>query len=269
MTRHEQLVENYENALFELLMEGVIEREGEQIEKENEQLKNDPGFAIPPELDKRCMASIKKACRRRRSGQLGRKAYGVLSKVAVVVLVVLVLFTSAYAAFPNVRASTLNLLIEVSDIATELRFGDAGYTNNEVNGTETPSNSLPGDITTIAGYVIPSSITSNYQLTDKGTDQVGSWASFESTDDALITIDVQHGAGNTVNINTENSVTLETINVDQFQSVVSQQENEVIIAGIADTSNINFVFVTFEGVHFESAVNMIRDFLNENSEGKK
>lgn len=85
----------------------------------------------------------------------------------------------------------------------------------------------------------------------------------------LITIDVQHGAGNTVNINTENSVTLETINVDQFQSVVSQQENEVIIAGIADTSNINFVFVTFEGVHFESAVNMIRDFLNENSEGKK
>ena len=33
MTRHEQLVENYENALFELLMEGVIEREGEQIEK--------------------------------------------------------------------------------------------------------------------------------------------------------------------------------------------------------------------------------------------
>ena len=34
MTRHEQLVENYENALFELLMEGVIEREGEQIEKD-------------------------------------------------------------------------------------------------------------------------------------------------------------------------------------------------------------------------------------------
>ena len=33
MTRHEQLVENYENALFELLMEAVIEREGEQIEK--------------------------------------------------------------------------------------------------------------------------------------------------------------------------------------------------------------------------------------------
>ena len=87
MTRHEQLVENYENALFELLMEGEIEREGEQIEKENEQLKNGPGFSVPPELDKRCMASIKKACRRRRSGQLGRKAYGVLSKVAVVVLV--------------------------------------------------------------------------------------------------------------------------------------------------------------------------------------
>ena len=34
------------------------------------------------------------------------------------------LFTSAYAAFPEVRISTLNLLIEVSDISTELSFVD-------------------------------------------------------------------------------------------------------------------------------------------------
>ena len=72
MTRHEQLVENYENALFELLMEGVIEREGEQIEKENEQLKNGPGFSVPPELDKRCMASIKKACKKYKAGETKR-----------------------------------------------------------------------------------------------------------------------------------------------------------------------------------------------------
>ena len=42
-----------------------------------------------------------------------------------------------------------------------------------------------------------------------------------------------------------------------------------IDGGIADSSKINFILVTFEGVDFESAVVMIADFLNENLEGTK
>ena len=92
---------------------------------------------------------------------------------------------------------------------------------------------------------------------------------FKGADDALITFEVQHGKGNAVNINTENAVNSETINISQFQSVISQQESGVVIGGIADSSKINFILVTFEGVDFESAVVMIADFLNENLEGTK
>ena len=42
-----------------------------------------------------------------------------------------------------------------------------------------------------------------------------------------------------------------------------------VIGGIADSSKINFILVTFEGVDFESSLVMIEDFLNENLEGTK
>lgn len=50
--------------------------------------------------------------------------YGAFSKIAVIILVILVLFSSAYAAFPAVRVGVLNLVIEVSEIATTLWMDD-------------------------------------------------------------------------------------------------------------------------------------------------
>lgn len=269
MNQHEQLVENYEDALFKLLMEAVIEHEGKQIQEEIDRLNSDPSFSVPPELDRRCLRTINKTTRRKRALHTGKKVYRVFSKFSVAAVIALALFTSAYAAFPAVRVSTLNLLIEVSDIATELSFGDADGANDEVNSVETPGVSAPDGAMTIAGYVLPESITDNYQLVDEGSDQVGTWAILESQNDAHITVEVQHGEGNTVNINTESAINLETINIGEFQSVISQQDNGVVIGGVADSSKVNFILVTFEGLDFESSVTMITDFINENSEGTK
>ena len=269
MNQHEQLVENYEDALFKLLMEAVIEHEGKQIQEEIDRLNSDPSFSVPPELDRRCLRTINKTTRRKRALHTGKKVYRVFSKFSVAAVIALALFTSPYAAFPAVRVSTLNLLIEVSDIATELSFGDADGANDEVNSVETPGVSAPDGAMTIAGYVLPESITDNYQLVDEGSDQVGTWAILESQNDAHITVEVQHGEGNTVNINTESAINLETINIGEFQSVISQQDNGVVIGGVADSSKVNFILVTFEGLDFESSVTMITDFINENSEGTK
>ena len=266
MTRHEQLVENYENALFELLMEGVIEREGEQIEKENEQLKNGPGFSVPPELDKRCMASIKKACRRRRSGQLGRKAYGVLSKVAVVVLVVLVLFTSAYAAFPNVRASTLNLLVQISDVSAEMIFENANAESSE-NGD---SNGLISDGTIeLNSVILPELITDKYQVADMGSDRLSSWAKFSSQDGGLISIDVRNGADSGRDINTENAWQIKEIKRDDFSGIMVFLEGGYITAGIADQANGKFIILNFDGISYDSAELIINELINVNMGGQK
>jgi hypothetical protein len=58
MTRHEQLLENYEDAYFALLMEEVAQQEGERMEKLNQELQADPNAAVPAELDRRCLKTI-------------------------------------------------------------------------------------------------------------------------------------------------------------------------------------------------------------------
>ena len=258
MSPRDQFVENFEDAFMSLFMADIAEYEGQKFIEENERLKNDPNFKVPPELDRRCLRTINKTERKKRIRSTGKKIYRVFSKLSVAAVIALALFTSVYAAFPSVRAATLNLLIQVSDVATELTFANE---SNEPSVTSIPSDSALNADMDIAGYVLPDSITSNYELTDKGSDQAGSWVLFKGADDALITFEVQHGKGNAVNS--------ETINISQFQSVISQQESGVVIGGIADSSKINFILVTFEGVDFESAVVMIADFLNENLEGTK
>ena len=238
----------------------------EQIEKENEQLKNGPGFSVPPELDKRCMASIKKACRRRRSGQLGRKAYGVLSKVAVVVLVVLVLFTSAYAAFPNVRASTLNLLVQISDVSAEMIFENANAESSE-NGD---SNGLISDGTIeLNSVILPELITDKYQVADMGSDRLSSWASFSSQDGGLISIDVRNGADSVLDINTENALQINEIKRDDFSGIIVFFDGGYITAGIADQANGKFIILNFDGISYDSAELIIDELINVNMEGQK
>ena len=67
MTRHEKLLENYEDALFALLMDEVAEQEGKRFLAENEQLKQNKKSAIPAEVDKRC---LKTPCLSHRAGLL-------------------------------------------------------------------------------------------------------------------------------------------------------------------------------------------------------
>ena len=269
MNQRDRLVENFEDAFMALFMADVADDEGERFLEENEHLKSDADFKVPPELDRCCLRTINKITRRKRALCTGRKVYRVFSKFSVAAVIALALFTSAYAAFPEVRVSTLNLLIEVSDIATELSFGDADGANNEANGAETPSASVPAGAMTIAGYVLPESITSNYQLVDEGSDQFASWASLKDDADRSIYIDVQNGEGTVATINTENAIASEVITKNPFHSVISQQENGVIIGCVADNYKHNFVFFTFEGIDFEASVTMTQEFLDNNLEETK
>ena len=71
MTRREKLQEAYEDALFALLMEDVIEHEGQHLVEKNARLRANPDAEIPAELDERCRNTI-----RRKHGQRQRRETG-------------------------------------------------------------------------------------------------------------------------------------------------------------------------------------------------
>lgn len=231
MTRHEQLVENYENALFELLMEGIIEHEGEKVEKECEQLKNNPEFSVPPEMDRRCLKAIDRACRKKRYRQLGRKTYKALSTAAVVVLTVLVLFTSAYAAFPSVRAGVLNLLMEVSDAATTLRLGDTRSDDLDSEGEISLGNYTYGGIP--YGFMLESSGETSRAWRHYYTDG----------DDSYIDITANKGQNAELDVNTEDAEYVKEIEINTFDGLLIGRGSETIMTMADDEFNA-FITIT-------------------------
>lgn len=54
MRNRDKLVEQYEDALFALLMDEVARSEGEAALLLNEQLQNDPNAEVPEEIRDRC-----------------------------------------------------------------------------------------------------------------------------------------------------------------------------------------------------------------------
>ena len=150
MNRKEQLQEQYEDALFALLMDDMMEEEGKQLLEENERLKQDPAAAVPDEVNARCIKTINRAFTRKRCRSVGRVTYKVFNTVAMAAVVCALLFVTAFAVSPELRVNTLNFLIEVSDVATTLTLD--GEADRQDTGSVT---STSGGEVLLLGYRIP------------------------------------------------------------------------------------------------------------------
>lgn len=128
MTHHEKLVERYEDALFALMMEDVAEMEGEKLQELNEQLKRDPSAEIPKELDERCIRTIRAEFGKKNFRSASRGAVRVFRVVSAAALIMMLLFTTVFAASPSFRAQTLTALVEMFDDHSEIHF--SGTTNS-------------------------------------------------------------------------------------------------------------------------------------------
>lgn len=121
MTEREKLVQQYEDALFALLMDEVAQAEGEEALRLNERLQQDPDAAIPEVTQRRCERTIRNAFAKQTARRVRRSTWKVLQRVAVVAMLGVILLTTAFAAFPQFRVTTLNAILDVYDSYSELR----------------------------------------------------------------------------------------------------------------------------------------------------
>lgn len=123
MTKQEMLYEQYNDALFRLLMHSVAQHQGQQYQEENQALKAQEGG--PSETAKhRCLRTISRQVRRGHARAAARTASRVLSKAAVVMLLVISCLTAAFAVSPVFRSDALRWAVAT--------FGDhAEYRSNK------------------------------------------------------------------------------------------------------------------------------------------
>lgn len=124
MTHREQLRDNVEDALFAMWMDDFARQRGEELMEENERLKKDPAAAVPPRLRRRNLDLIARELRRNARSFTLRSAGRAALRLAAAAIVLLALFGCAYAAFPEFRTGTLNLLMELDSRAASFRLAD-------------------------------------------------------------------------------------------------------------------------------------------------
>ena len=193
MTRHEKLRERYEDALFALLMEDVAEAEGRKALEENERLKNDPSAAMPDSLRKKCLRIIRRGYAKRKIHTVGRASMHIISKVAIIVMVLVLSFTVAFAASPTVRSSTLHWMVERYDDHMEFSVSDAP---DDGQGNVNEENDI-GELQLTASW-----IPEEFELVDSGSDAFGSWLTFQKGASRIF-ISTRNMAGSLTSIDSE------------------------------------------------------------------
>ena len=122
MSKREQLMEEYEDALFALLMDEVMQIEGEEAIRWNEELKLDPQYAVPENITHQCEKTIKNEFRKKERKLVKQSAYKIFQKISVAVMITMLLFTTAFAVSEPLRRITLNALLTINEQFSKFNF---------------------------------------------------------------------------------------------------------------------------------------------------
>ena len=224
-------------------MDKVAEEEGAKLREENQRLQEDPAAEVPEHVDAVARQTIRKAFAGQNRRSALHVAKRVLNTVAMIVLICSAIFATAYAAFPEVRVRTLNLLIQSSDVASRLVL-----VNDENNSNRTSDERM-----VMCGYSIPK--LKNFSIVEHGEDKHGGWVEYQAATGETVRIDiVKIGAKY---IDTEDVDTIDDIIINGGSGIMTTKGNRICISW-SDSEHNNYITLV--------CVNLSRSFTTEIAE---
>ena len=124
MTQKEQLWEQYEDAVFAILMDAVAEQEGKRGLQLMEKLEHDPSAQVPEEVQRKAEKTIRKAFAAKNRESMKHFTFKVAQRIVIAVFAAAVLAAGTFAAFPEVRANLYNLIIREYEDHTEFNYAE-------------------------------------------------------------------------------------------------------------------------------------------------
>lgn len=122
MTREEQLMQEYEDLTFKILMDRVAQAEGARLLEENERLLADPEAAVPEPVQRRTEKIIQDAFDGRKK-EFTRRSLRKALKVAVIAAILLATTaTVVFAVSPTARAKMKNTIRNVYETHTDFNY---------------------------------------------------------------------------------------------------------------------------------------------------
>ena len=249
MKSHEKLLEEYEDALFALLMEPVAEQEGAAALEMNEHLKNDPTAAVPEEMTRAGLRTIRREFSKRRGKSVLEIAGRAFGHMAVFLLFSTLCFATVCAAMPEVRVRTLNLIIEVSEIETNLTLGSSSEINAPQNslqstGVQTGSGSALAEDGTLGGYQMPE-LPEEYEILMEERSSQGFYVRYIAGEDSVLTFRVDRAGPSGVSIDTEDAQHIENVTIHGYDGIYVEKNRSLhLVWGDTDQGYIINIMAT-------------------------
>lgn len=221
MTRQELLKEQYEDALFALLMDNFSAAQGKAAWEENERLKRDPAAAVPLPVQQRCLKQISRHFSRQYFRSVGKTCSRVVNRIAIVALISILLLTTAFAISPTFRLNTLNLMISTLDDRTNLQLFTGNTDFQPIEECQIMAHWLPD------GYTLDS--RENYSR--------GIWNQYRSQNNQIIQISATTNENLIVSIDTEDADT-DSITIHDNKALLSQKDDTLQIAWLDQLTHV-------------------------------
>lgn len=234
MGRTQDLQEQYEDALFSLMMEQVAEEEGRKAAALNQQLQDDPAAAVPASVRQRCEQTIRKAFSARKRKKVRRTLCKVMKTVVLVVLVLWVTLTISFAAVPNFKARVLNTVLNVIETHTDFTLA------------ELRKQPVPPEL-----QVDPGWIPEGFELVDDDSIRDGAWKSYRHPDSGA-TLRIEKFYPADVSVDTEDAE-IENIEIQGYPAKLITKNHEVSIIWLNSDCNVVYLIFT-EWVPVEDAL---------------
>lgn len=233
MTQKEQLWENYEDAVFAILMDAVAEQEGEKGLQLMEELEHDPSAQVPEEVQRRAEKTIRKAFAAQSRRSARHVGFRIFQRIAVAVMLVILTAVCAFAAFPEMRVNVLNMI--------EQTFSD----HTDFNVTSADSDEYSSATFTIK----PAWLPENFSLTDEGENNASVFSMYENGAGGVLFISENKATDLSMAVDTENAEK-QDIKIQDYQAKLIEKDNWRCILFLVPEKNM-LVYIDAENVPTE------------------
>ena len=233
MTQKEQLWENYEDAVFAILMDAVAEQEGEKGLQLMEELEHDPSAQVPEEVQRRAEKTIRKAFAAQSRRSARHVGFRMFQRIAVAVMLVILTVVCAFAAFPEMRVNVLNMI--------EQTFSD----HTDFNVTSGDSDEYSSATFTIK----PAWLPENFSLTDEGENNASVFSMYENGAGGVLFISENKATDLSMAVDTENAEK-QDIKIQDYQAKLIEKDNWRCILFLVPEKNM-LVYIDAENVPTE------------------
>jgi len=202
----EKIRENYEDAMFFMLMDRLAEEQGEEYKKINDDLKDNPEFVVPEEIRKECYRTINKEfarIRRKNSRMVVKKVF---QRVSILIAILLLMITTALALSAELRTKAFNWAIEIMDDHSTITFGSEQITGSDIKVEWVPT---------------------EYECVSVSDDKT--FWQFQNSQEEWIILTAVDGTGSEVNLDTENASVIEEVIVLNEDGLYIEKDGNVTL----------------------------------------